>query len=398
MKALVKRQEPGQLVSTRQLIKEMYLALGQKVFGFSPQKLKWMANYIDKSMTEIDIRREWGFIKSGNAKMLGEMLLQMEISPDQFSEDQHLGVQDLWLSLAKGLDKYKSQGLEIPREDYKFMHDAIVQMAKQLKSGPAKLPGKSPKRLIGAKFLTKVQAKYHMVTARNLVNVEDLDKWLKGTFARKIEGIGPLKEKVLKWTVTTLKKYIVNDYPGIQSFRGQIPEDGPDWLKKAKDRGTELFIFKPSTQLKDQVDHIIDYLESLGKVPAITVPEAIKASELWSNQIEKVSGRDTKADIDFVTNLADGFYVVRIKSAEGLTREGKLMGHCLKDPQHNWFEKVQKGLTILSLRDKHGNPHATFEVNGGQIDQMKGKQNKEVDSKYHKYLHEFLQKYGALKK
>lgn len=80
-------------------------------------------------------------------------------------------------------------------------------------------------------------------------------------------------------------------------------------------------------------------------------------------------------DEEFFDHLSKGFYLVKLKTPAALDRESAIMQHCVG--QGAYDEELEKdGFMILSMRDPHGKPHATMEINvGSLIYQIQGKQN-----------------------
>lgn len=113
-----------------------------------------------------------------------------------------------------------------------------------------------------------------------------------------------------------------------------------------------------------------------------------------------------EGDEELFATLEDGYYLVRLKTAEALDKETGIMQHCVGNGAYD--AAVTAGsILILSLRDKFGKPHATIEVahknekrvcktdystdSAGEwldfglnvrVEQIQGKQNKEPAEKY----------------
>ena len=242
------------------------------------------------------------------------------------------------------------------------------------------------------KYLDKIEA-------RNVVNTDAIAKWLDKNVKPKIKRSADTPElagKVEKWFETTFRKYLIKEYPKTKKV-SKIPADAPEWMKTA----TDLVQVELGTKLKDTTDHLIDYFVGVEMAERISATDAIKQSEEWiskgGSDLEVDLGQDTIEDVDIIDHLSDGFYVAYLKSAAGIKREGRRMGHCLKSPEA-WFKQIKRdGLILLSIRTPQGKPTVTFEIDKqGHIHQMKGTQNTAADQKYHKHIHEFLKKQGAM--
>lgn len=90
--------------------------------------------------------------------------------------------------------------------------------------------------------------------------------------------------------------------------------------------------------------------------------------------------RESEGEGKIIMTFDDGYYWIDLAKTH-CPYEEKEMGHCAED---------ERG-TLWSLRDKHGKPHVTATVTGGgDIVQMKGKENKKPVEKYHKYIAQLL--------
>ena len=98
-------------------------------------------------------------------------------------------------------------------------------------------------------------------------------------------------------------------------------------------------------------------------------------------------------DVEVVADLADGFKVVRLKSAGALDEESDEMQHCVG--QGGYDIGIASGsVEILSLRDANGRPHVTMEVQDGCVTQIKGKQNAFPISRYFAVLVPWIEGMG----
>lgn len=104
-------------------------------------------------------------------------------------------------------------------------------------------------------------------------------------------------------------------------------------------------------------------------------------------------------DEELVAKLVDGYYLVELLTPNALDKEGALMQHCVG--QGAYDDDLESGdIKILSLRDQHGKPHATIELNVPEtavfhhyeIAQIQGKQNKLPIGHYLTVLKPYLEK------
>lgn len=132
------------------------------------------------------------------------------------------------------------------------------------------------------------------------------------------------------------------------------------------------------------------------KFPTIDaiVAEVDRDMLLMAEKYGKIT--DLEGDVEIHTALSGGFNVVRMLTPRALDRESAAMQHCVGDGAYD--AHLDHGdVLLLSLRDRHGNPHATFQVWDGSIREISGKQNKPPVARYHTPISEFLQKNPDLK-
>ena len=202
-----------------------------------------------------------------------------------------------------------------------------------------------------------------------------------------------------KWLRSNLKNYMLRDYNDLRDFADggneiylQNKKKANPWIQKAIDRGEELFIARLTTGLENQLRHVLDYFRANPNlnISRISVPEAIRQSEEWTERLnKKASDQEDVAGTETVRKYPDGFRWVKVTSKQALDREGKLMRHCVG----SYCSQVSSGSTsIYSLRDKKNEPHCTIELKQNHINQIKGKANGPIDSKYIKYVKDFVLK------
>jgi hypothetical protein len=222
----------------------------------------------------------------------------------------------------------------------------------------------------------------YFVIARNVVNVKDIENYLKD----RATGV----EEIDKWLNTSFRKYMINTFDKTNEYKAK-PTD-PEWMQKAND----LVAVDLSPETDEKVSHLIDYLKAYltdhpgKKLANLQADEALKKSVEWLNALlkkktdEETEGKDYKV----LKNYGEYRWLDLI-SENALAREGKLMGHCVG----GYWSQVEAGSTkIFSLRDKANEPHCTIEFSTAskQIDQIKGKGNQEVVEKYREYILDFL--------
>jgi hypothetical protein len=249
---------------------------------------------------------------------------------------------------------------------------------------------------------------------KNLVNPEAVD-WVIETCA--LEG-RDVPDPIKKWLFSTVRKWIINDnYYGDSILVDPNDEDdyGADyindpekpWLKKAIERGEQLYFFVPLSDSGDEdclcgdLYHVVDYLCYLFDDPDEDIPrelnvvkdltrlsflDALEKAKDWTNWLNKRASKED--DLDGLKEITTGgsYQWVYVTTSKALDREGKLMQHCVG----SYASRVANNrCQIISLRDNQNEPHVTIEVRDKRILQIKGKQNRPPD-KYRQVVAEFL--------
>lgn len=226
----------------------------------------------------------------------------------------------------------------------------------------------------------------------NFINELDLNNFI-GDLVNRTN-----REEPKAWLKSNLKNFLKNDLTNARPLL-QLPPNSPAWAQRAVERGDKLFSFEPNPDVMDQYYHLVDWLNALDEntqiyknLSRLSVPDAEKFAQEWlKNQIKKSSEQEDEKGIIDVMKLPNGFKWVDLTTAACLSREGKLMGHCVG----SYGNQIQSGTKIYSLRDYQNVPHATLSVIQNQyIDQVKGKQNRPPDKKYQNLTIEFLNHLG----
>ena len=216
---------------------------------------------------------------------------------------------------------------------------------------------------------------------RNVANINDIEKYLQSI---KVED-----PKIRKWLDSNLRNYLIRDHKDARLLKG-IEGDQPEWLKKAIAKGDEVFVVEMPKYFTDQIQHVIDYLkspEAPTDLTRLTVPDAIKKSEMWlKDLLKKTKGKTASGDVEVIKEYPDGFYWLNLKDQAALDYEGDKMGHCVA----GYCGDLKRGTQIISLRDSKDEPHCTIELRGDYVQQIKGKGNKPVIDKYRQYVKNLL--------
>jgi hypothetical protein len=239
-----------------------------------------------------------------------------------------------------------------------------------------------------------------VMNERNVINTDEIDD-----FVVKISQRNHVRDKQIhQWLQTTLRKYLINDYPSVgQATDGFIqsrPEYQAPWVDQALERGEKLYKVYLGGGLPQSIDHVIDYLTQAMDPPddfppdlkirdltRLSVQDAVDKSNDWT---EWLNNRDMRGDVAAgekeIVKLSGGYRAVQLTSAAALDLEGKSMQHCVGSYAH----ELTQGTEIYSLRDSSNNPHVTFEIKDKGVKQIKGKQNQPPVERYRKPCIEFL--------
>lgn len=185
------------------------------------------------------------------------------------------------------------------------------------------------------------------------------------------------------------------DDPNIASAFNYKPEDIDQTIRKAIDRGEDIYFWDFTDAVSIQIYEVADWVNSLSetnprlipKIGKITWAQAVEASNKWHEQIGKQSLKKKLSyipggdDVRTIMSFPDGMRWVELLTPAARDYEGTFMGHCVGS--ENYDNK-----RILSLRDKKNKPHCTIEIeeDDGSWQQVKGKGNKEIVERYRPYV------------
>lgn len=190
------------------------------------------------------------------------------------------------------------------------------------------------------------------------------------------------KSQYLKW----FKSNIDDDKKPVVPH--QSKEGEPEWMSRP---GIVDFKgFEDSAAQK--IGHMVDYLKTLSDIELKSLykePYAVITNKIdqWEKTLSKkmetakLSPLTEGTDFEVLTNTKDSagqpLRWVKLLTKAAFKFEGNSMGHCV-----GGYNPDKKGLTIISLYDKDNLPHVTLEVQGKNINQIKGKQNAAPIEKY----------------
>lgn len=232
--------------------------------------------------------------------------------------------------------------------------------------------------------------KFIELNARNIVNIFDIDAFLKEK-SKDIE-----KEEIKKWIFQNLKTYIKNELESVSKVT-KFKKTDPEWLKQSVEDGTALKVNLKDREFIRKLNHILDYfksssVEELSKIKNIDFKEAVAKSEEWTKMLHKnASLIPDESGESIVRKYPSGITWKRLLTVEALETEGKRMDHCVGGDEYKYKLSKNKNI-IYSLRDKDNKPHCTIEVEKNRVEQIKGYNDGPVKQKYVKYINNFLEK------
>lgn len=225
------------------------------------------------------------------------------------------------------------------------------------------------------------------LNARNITNMNEINNLIQDF----IEDGDIESPEIINWLHKPFMKYIQDRCPNV-ILDTKISPSYPDWLKESIKEGT-AFKLPISNELRQQVEHIIDYFSSmddkeLEKIYKIPYEVAVAKSKEWTKTIVKHDALipDENGE-SLIREYNDKCKWVRILTPNALNIEGNRMDHCVG----TYDEKVLKGKSkIYSLRDPNDRPQCTIEVVRSFIKQIKGYNDGPVLEYYCKHVIDFI--------
>ena len=246
-----------------------------------------------------------------------------------------------------------------------------------------------------------------------------------------------VRTMVMQWMKHRLRSYLTEERVETKDFLQPIKQDEenlPGWAEKCLAEGKPVHRFvadKIPAKLNEEISSIGDYLysaadsyvtktldkaeETEGK-PRLRIDylktsnewdsyeKALHAARKWHELLAKKAAqkkhdeeihRKSLAGTKSVMKFDGGMEIVQLTTVEALDFESEYMGHCVGD---NSFDNGlnRNLLTIYSLRDKKGMPHATIEVAYNKktgrygVWQCRGRADRVPNEKYRKYIQTFV--------
>lgn len=250
-----------------------------------------------------------------------------------------------------------------------------------------------------------------MLVELNIINLPDVERYADEIAKRCTFEAGQ------NWLRERVRRYLINNETSASRITSLTP-NAPDWLTTRFNEKVPLYRFSPQPALKGRLDHVADWLNSMATVSStpqkgtkeqalareaadmlrkftkLSLEQGFEHTDKWFERLNAISS-EREADDDDHDNLKpvletpQGMWF-ELMSQDCLSREGKLMGHCVGG---GGYKVGPNGsVRIFSLRDANNQPHITIEVSrdDGLIQQIKGKENKAPIAKYVAPLLAFL--------
>jgi hypothetical protein len=154
---------------------------------------------------------------------------------------------------------------------------------------------------------------------------------------------------------------------------GAVVRDDP-WLRNIDSSGRPKKLAKCAT------------IESL----VLEADRAMAAQQHHLRSAGALSAPLQEGEVVFA-RLADGMVLVSMTTAAALDRESAMMGHCIGNGAYDGLVGFRN---FLSLRDAAGRAHATINVYGDKIMELKGKQNRRPERRYLEILAPWIREAG----
>ena len=212
-----------------------------------------------------------------------------------------------------------------------------------------------------------------------------------------------------QWMKSKFRDYLTQNETEV--YLEPVTEAGADsaqWLKDALAAGRRVFRFCPDRVPLNKIGELqligrfaemaakdyvlrqakgtscrirLDYLKTHGAFTSI--------EKVWAAYNRAKKERELNRGIEVVAEFERGFKMVQLQSREAFVLEGNAMGHCVG--YEDYFERYQNGkIKIYSLRDERFRPHATIEVAGDTVVQVKGRADMNLHIDYIGYVQDFV--------
>lgn len=123
---------------------------------------------------------------------------------------------------------------------------------------------------------------------------------------------------------------------------------------------------------KEELPNVLDWFYAIHPdLTRLSIPAAIDAATAWHAALPEATLASGLEPGIVVARWTDGATLQRLVTRRAVEDEGKAMRHCVGS---HWAE-VARGIAVFSYRDATGVPQATFEVEGGRLNDLEGVRN-----------------------
>lgn len=259
----------------------------------------------------------------------------------------------------------------------------------------------------------------------NVVNTDEIKKEIASRY------VLPGSPEIQAWFNKQFYRWVINN----EKLAHQIHKDSKYyrarnenypgnkkywWVKDALDNNQLIYKIEMNTRVQNQANRIYKWLfyiegkvdfdsesrKIISKLPRLTVPEAIKKSNLHTKEMEQAQIDSVQQDKNYkvVMKFNDGYSVVKMLSGDCKDLEGDIMQNCITK---NY--KAGQKIILYSLRDPNNKAHVTIETIQNPmynrqpkktkttyetvVIAIKGKQNRAPIAKYVPYIKAFISKF-----
>ena len=245
----------------------------------------------------------------------------------------------------------------------------------------------------------------------NVFNAPELQRSLLPPIAEQLPE--PYKKQFIKAAFTDL----VNDEQHHEKIT-KLPPDAPSWAQTAFDNG-DLVKASISPAYRNLLERIVHWLtdliaktkstpapgdtegtedknsatRQLASLNRMTIENMLQAeSQWWARHAQKTRG-DTSGMIK-VADVANGYTWWRLDSKDAYTREGKVLNNCIGSIYTKAYTEAQRQY-ILILKDPTLESHVAMRItNKGEMQEVKGMNNRPPAAVYMGYTNEVLKQLG----
>lgn len=222
--------------------------------------------------------------------------------------------------------------------------------------------------------------------ARLFINEDDINK--------HIDQVIQLKqvkdENISLWLSRNYKNFIKKDLKTKAVTEIEITDENlysaPLKVKVGFKKGEKVYFFKATDNLKSNIEHCVDYLNTISnknKIKRMAVKDAFKHGRDWIKNLNKdtIQKNVSKKNYEMVHEFKNGYYLVRLLKKEDFEQEGLSMNHCVASYFNDKYTKGEEN-QIWSLRNENDKSVATIELmfrrRNVSIMQFKGKNNRGI--------------------